>query len=765
MARTWRGSGGGRGRGRGRGRGGRHAGGRNGNNGNDIDAAGGHSTRSPRVLHGPTPHPWLGRRLRITRISHKGQRRYVNAVIVFHDPAESHPFHVLHDDGAHAWLAIQESQGVVHAVEGDSGGTTVGVRRKRISRKFVWLTQVLRRETVSNERGGAGGAPRVNGSHGNPNANSNALPAHPAPAPPNPTTSMFFNPNVPPLGASTGRFIRKPVGGMYGFPPSPLPSLMFDPHRRGRFGMNLNVQSSMQADLARRASFSSFPGGASGVPLSPLGQLLAGHPVHATRVSNTTNAHAVHATHDSPIRTLNTHGGFPKASPWDGILEEFGTEAEDVSGDGGNADLRSLEAAARVIGAAAANNTPTTSGLNAHTDTHSYAQQSLDGMDKSVLQTLVDDSIALLKPAALALCVSAARERRYPPNRRKEMKTSTLGTVPTTLTLKTDTPSDCLPLRVACAGCSISLAGAFAWRACAACGEAVCVDCCRERRDALANELEKSNTSEDTGRQSSADTFVFLCVATPECLASATAATRRAGLRTVSDQNNFENYANLEVDYSVDFVTVKALRKSKGFAAVSAVESGYNTSNIGGTPSPVSNENLRLSTLASPSDFLSIAPACVREGESLQKFLSEAKWGADGLTEGGNAVAPLLRLVWNTSTGAVVRELNLFAERAKEDVGRTREGENNSTGKKRKVSHDGEDDEVPQDDDSDPDSPDDSNAEESDGFLGLLFATTRLPCGIASGDLAADAADASDAARETRRYILFFFPLIILPAF
>ena len=113
----------------------------------------------------------------------------------------------------------------------------------------------------------------------------------------------------------------------------------------------------------------------------------------------------------------------------------------------------------------------------------------------------------------------------------------------------------------------------------------------------------------------------------------------------------------------------------------------------------------------------------------------------------------------------MVRELNSFAERAKEDVGRTREGENNSTGKKRKVSHDGEDDEVPQDDDSDPDSPDDSNAEESDGFLGLLFATTRLPCGIASGDLAADAADASDAARETRRYILFFFPLIILPAF
>ena len=99
-------------------------------------------------------HPWLGRRLRITHISHKGQRPYVNAVIVFHDPAESHPFHVQHDDGASAWLAIQESLGVVHAVEGDGGSPRV---RTRVSRRFTWLTPVVRRE-MAGERHPAFGA-------------------------------------------------------------------------------------------------------------------------------------------------------------------------------------------------------------------------------------------------------------------------------------------------------------------------------------------------------------------------------------------------------------------------------------------------------------------------------------------------------------------------------------------------------------------------------------------------------------------------------
>jgi hypothetical protein len=35
----------------------------------------------------PTPHRWLGRRLRICKVSEHGQRRYVNACIVFHDPS------------------------------------------------------------------------------------------------------------------------------------------------------------------------------------------------------------------------------------------------------------------------------------------------------------------------------------------------------------------------------------------------------------------------------------------------------------------------------------------------------------------------------------------------------------------------------------------------------------------------------------------------------------------------------------------------------
>ena len=143
---------------RGRGRGGRH-GGRGGERGEWRRQSRANQTKPPcraAAVAGAPVHPWLGRRLRITRISHKGQRRYVNAAIVFHDPAESHPFHVLHDDGASAWLAIQEKRGIVHAVEGDGGNQGL---RTRVSRRFTWLTPVVRRETAVVERTQAFGAP------------------------------------------------------------------------------------------------------------------------------------------------------------------------------------------------------------------------------------------------------------------------------------------------------------------------------------------------------------------------------------------------------------------------------------------------------------------------------------------------------------------------------------------------------------------------------------------------------------------------------
>ena len=71
-------------------------------------------------------------RLRICKVSEHGQRRYVNAVVVFHDPSESHPFHVLHDDGASTWIAIHDAAKVVHAVD---HRTT-----RRVEREFVWVT-------------------------------------------------------------------------------------------------------------------------------------------------------------------------------------------------------------------------------------------------------------------------------------------------------------------------------------------------------------------------------------------------------------------------------------------------------------------------------------------------------------------------------------------------------------------------------------------------------------------------------------------------
>ena len=86
----------------------------------------------PPALRGALPHRWLGRRLRICKVSEHGQRRYVNAVVVFHDPSESHPFHVLHDDGASTWIAIHDAAKVVHAVD---HRTT-----RRVEREFVWVT-------------------------------------------------------------------------------------------------------------------------------------------------------------------------------------------------------------------------------------------------------------------------------------------------------------------------------------------------------------------------------------------------------------------------------------------------------------------------------------------------------------------------------------------------------------------------------------------------------------------------------------------------
>ena len=83
----------------------------------------------------PTPagaHRWLGRRLRICKVSEHGARRYINAVIVFHDPSESHPFHVMHDDGTQTWLAVLDATRVVHMIDPRT--------KRRVARHFTWLT-------------------------------------------------------------------------------------------------------------------------------------------------------------------------------------------------------------------------------------------------------------------------------------------------------------------------------------------------------------------------------------------------------------------------------------------------------------------------------------------------------------------------------------------------------------------------------------------------------------------------------------------------
>jgi hypothetical protein len=80
-------------------------------------------------------------------MSRGGQRRDVNAAIVSHDPAGSHPFRVVLDHRESAWLTISERSGtvtpLVPAVGGDGGNQWL---RRLVSRRFTWLTPpIIRR--------------------------------------------------------------------------------------------------------------------------------------------------------------------------------------------------------------------------------------------------------------------------------------------------------------------------------------------------------------------------------------------------------------------------------------------------------------------------------------------------------------------------------------------------------------------------------------------------------------------------------------------
>ena len=58
----------------------------------------------------PKHHLWLGRRMKIERgtgAASTSYKRPTIACIVFHDPSESHPFHVTFEDGTNAWVRIE----------------------------------------------------------------------------------------------------------------------------------------------------------------------------------------------------------------------------------------------------------------------------------------------------------------------------------------------------------------------------------------------------------------------------------------------------------------------------------------------------------------------------------------------------------------------------------------------------------------------------------------------------------------------------------
>ena len=544
---------------------------------------------APRQLAGAPVHPWLGRRLRITRISHKGQRRYVNAAIVFHDPAESHPFHVLHDDGASAWLAIQEKRGIVHAVEGDGGNQGL---RTRVSRRFTWLTPVVRRETAVVERTQAF-AP------GSTRAPASGPTGYPY-APVSPNEAHFeahFPANVPSGIAPfvTAPFVTARGTGSAGHGPTAGHRALFLAAARG---------------AANRSE--PPPGAPSFPPAEPNARL------NARSVLASSPAREPAEPREPRERVANA-GAFAtpaERSPWDGILEEFGaapalvaaaakadtthtthldrhtrgaseSPEEQISslaaGEKSPGSLEALEAAARAVGAAAAD-VGTSDGAAARdprffTSDSDAARLCLDApalslrdMRRDVRARALEDAAAVLMPAALALCAAATREKRFPPSDIPGRATTSLvararaddsdDSDDSDESDESDSERD-IPARFGndanetsfaarerdarCAGCDSRLELCFGFRACALCGEAACADCLRERRDALAAELARAGSgieggSPGTSPGTEASEYVFLCVATPTCLASATTAARRAGLARHPSAQNADSF-------------------------------------------------------------------------------------------------------------------------------------------------------------------------------------------------------------------------------
>ena len=778
--------------------------------------------RQPRTLAGAPVHPWLGRRLRITRISHKGQRRSVNAVIVFHDPAESHPFHVLQDDGASAWLAIQESRGIVRAVRDDGRSPRL---RARVSRRFAWLTPVIRRETMGDGRLPASGAGPEVVSPVRANSRAarrvDAAGAAPSPAPAfgagstrapssRPTVHAFGNASVETLAPS-----GPPHAAPGPVPPAGHVPLGGSASRDAGFGPTFVRRIAAAARANRTERPPAFP--PANVPSSRVpapGARLPGFSLgfDASASLGTTplgaNAGANAGASASPA----------ERSPWDGILEEFGAASaptpaarsdpldptgerrpsspgegslrdrdRDPRGDGGPANLEALEAAARAVGAAAADGGPegdfaarkfTKRNISSFFSSDSDAAQfrldapplSLRGVRGDLRAGALENAVAVLGPASLALCAAAMREKRFPPSgvRRRSGERRASGVFGGVDDSRGGSPSAPPEPRAGvvresfaarargarCTGCDSGLELSFGFRACALCGEAVCADCLRERRAALAAELARTRPdrgSPGTSPGTDASAYVFLCVATPTCLASATAAARRAGLDPASRLD----------EPSADCFTVSSLRAAGGFRGVSGAPVRPT-----GTRTTSPEANARSNTRADADDALSVAPACVRSGEAFARFRAEARRGADGAADG--AAAPALFFEADARVPAsfsarLERRAGEMVEKLSDGRSARRDGVGLARGARKRrrarrgaraeedVDDDSNDDDSNDDDSNDDDSNDATESETFDPFPSLSAVASRLATRAGAGELAADAADAGAAAREARR--------------
>ena len=455
----------------------------------------------------PTPagaHRWLGRRLRICKVSEHGARRYINAVIVFHDPSESHPFHVMHDDGTQTWLAVLDDTRVVHMIDPRT--------KRRVARQFTWLTpeRVVAALTPARASSGAfldartpsgvgvgalatPAAPTIP-APGFASANATAADANPTQHPHHPQQQRHLHP--PPRRAAYEKRLDPRMGA--------APSHDWEePHvnnqRRSRQHHPHPRRHPHRLPTHDAAGGSQLDGILEEFGGSPPGPLVGASGAGRGRGNTPANANGARAYVASPLGTADADDD-AKASggkrrrisdadnrvddDLDAMARAVGAAAAaaaavlavDARADGyGSASASDRDGGARAASGANAAANPTPGTRPASTPSVVDVVDVDGGITPGALAAARDDASRALRSAAVTLRAAAILESRRPPEAKAEVDAKA------ELDAEVDARVRVRSSARRCDACAATLVDA--WRACARCGAATCAECCEERRD------------------------------------------------------------------------------------------------------------------------------------------------------------------------------------------------------------------------------------------------------------------------------------------